>query len=61
MRGCRIVLTKKDGNKVWINPMHVTKMEKTPDDRYFIFVTNGEVYQIDGKTARNLENSFESD
>ena len=35
------------------------KMEKTPDGHYFLYLVNGDMYEIDHKTARMVENYFE--
>ena len=50
MKEFKLIINLVDGRKVWINLLHVLKMEITPDGRYFLFLTNGEVYPIDGRT-----------
>lgn len=51
----KLTLTRVDGTRVWINMSHILKMEKTPDGRYLLVLVNGEVYPIDFKTARVVE------
>ena len=59
MRPFKLVLDLPNGEKVWINLMQMLKMKKTPDDRYFLYLVNGEVYEINHRTARQVENYFE--
>lgn len=59
MRSFKLVLEKKDGTKVWINLVHMVKMEKTPDGRYYLYLINGDVFEISHSTARFVENYFE--
>ena len=51
----KLTITRIDGTRVWINMSHILKMEKTPDGRYSICLVNGEVYPIDPRTARIIE------
>lgn len=59
MRDFKLVLEKADGTKVWINLMHMVKMEKDPNGNYFLFLVNGDVFPISRSTARFVENYFE--
>ena len=59
MRDFKLVLEKSDGTKVWINLIHMVKMEKGPKGNYFLFLTNGDIYPISHSTARFVENYFE--
>ncbi len=59
MRSFKLVLDTPNGGKVWINIPQMLKMEKTPDGRYFLYLINGEVYEINHKTASLVENYFE--
>ena len=51
----KLTLKRIDGTNVWINMSYIMKMEKTPDGRYSIHLVNGEIYPIDTKTARVVE------
>ncbi len=59
MRACKLVLSMSDGTKVWINLEQMLKMTKTPDGNYYLYMVNGEKYQIDHSTARVIENCLE--
>lgn len=59
MRSFKFTIDFADGRRIWINLMQMLKMEKLPDSRYFIYLINGEKYEIDKKTARDVENYFE--
>lgn len=59
MREFKLVLELPDKTKVWINIPQMLKMEKTPDGHYFLYLVNGDMYEIDHKTARMVENYFE--
>ncbi len=54
-----ITIEFPDDRKIWINPQQILKMEKTPDDHYFIHMANGEVFEIGRRTAGNIESYFE--
>lgn len=55
----KVVVDLPNGKRVWINTAHLVKMEKTPDDRYFVYLINGEVYEINRGDAAKVENCFE--
>ncbi len=59
MRSFKLVLGMPDGGKVWINIPQMLKMEKTADGHYFLYLVNGDMYEIDHKTASMVENYFE--
>lgn len=59
MRPFKLVLGMPDGGKVWINIPQMLKMEKTADGHYFLYLVNGDMYEIDHKTASMVENYFE--
>lgn len=59
MRSFKLVLDLPDGGKVWINIPQMLKMEKTADGHYFLYLVNGEMYEINHKTASMVENYFE--
>ena len=59
MSGFKLVLAMPDGGRVWINLGQMIKMEKTADGHYFIYMINGEMYEIDRSSARMVENYFE--
>ena len=59
MRDFKLVLSLQDGSKVWINIPQMLKMVKTPTGEYYLYLVNGESYQIDHGTARMVENYFE--
>ena len=48
-----------DGKKVWINILHVIKMEITPDGHYFLFLANGETYHIDKDIYEDIKDYFD--
>ena len=55
----RIVIEFSNGHRIWVNPQHIVKMEKTVDGRYFIYLSNGEYYEISLHSARIFENYLE--
>ena len=59
MRSFKLVLDLPDGGKVWINIPQMLKMEKTADGHYFLYLVNGDMYEINHKTASMVENYFE--
>ena len=59
MRFFKLVLQLHDGSKIWVNLPQILKMEQKSDGQYFLYLINGEVYEIDHKTARMVENYFE--
>lgn len=59
MRFFKLVLQLTDGSKIWVNLPQILKMEQKSDGQYFLYLVNGEVYEIDHKTARMIENYFE--
>lgn len=59
MRSFKLVLALSDGSRLWINPNHIVKMVRTPNDRYFIYLSSGETYEIDHGSARNVEEFLE--
>lgn len=58
MSDYKVVLELRSGEKIWINPRQVVKMVKNPEGRYFIYLTNKEVYEVDRRTASTLEDFF---
>lgn len=59
MRNFKLVLDMPDGGKVWINIPQMLKMEKTADGHYFLYLVNGDMYEISHKIASMVENYFE--
>ena len=59
MRFFKLVIELPDKGKVWINLPQILKMEKTPDGHYFLYLVNGEMFELDHSTARMVENYFE--
>lgn len=64
MRWCfvkdfKVILNMPDGKKVWINILHVIKMEITPDGHYFLFLANGETYHIDKDIYEDIKDYFD--
>lgn len=55
----KLVVYRKDGTKVWINPYQIVKMEQLPSGDYFVILTNGECFPVDYQSARRIENFFE--
>ena len=59
MRYFKLVLDMPDGSKVWINIPQILKMEKTADGHYFLYLVDGEMFELTHKEARMVENYFE--
>ena len=59
MGGFKLIIEKRDGTKIWINPAYIIKMEKDLNDNYFIFLTTGDIFLISRSTARDVENYFQ--
>ena len=36
MGGFKLIIEKRDGTKIWINPAYIIKMEKDLNDNYFM-------------------------
>lgn len=58
--GAKIILSLANDSRLWLNPNQIVKMERTPEGRYFVFMTNGEVFEIDRRTAGAIENHFQN-
>lgn len=56
----KIVLELADGSKLWINRLMILKMRKAADGRYFIYLVNGEFYEINNQQARMVEDVLEN-
>ena len=56
----KVTIKLQDGSIVWLNRALVVKMRKAPDGRYFVYMINGECYEIDNKQARLVEDVLES-
>ena len=54
----KVVIEVPTGEKVWINPRQVVKMVKSVSGRYFIYLSNGETYEVDRRKASTLEDFF---
>ena len=59
MKAAKLVLAKPDGTRVWINLFQVLKMEKLPNGRFYLFLINGEVFEINLDSARIVEKFLE--
>ena len=59
MRGFKLDLEMPDGSRVWVNGPQILKMVKTVDDRYFLYLVNGEMYEISRRMASTVEDYFE--
>ena len=59
MADTRIVIETPNDGKIWLNPQQILKMEKTPDDRFFIHMVNGEIFEVGKRTAGKVEDYFE--
>ena len=59
MSDVRVTLELADGRTIWLNPRLMLKMEKTPDGRFFVYMVNGETYEIGRKEAGRVEDFFE--
>ena len=57
--GAKLILAMNNDTRLWINPAQIIKMERSPDGRFFIYLTNGEVYEVDRRMAGAVENYFE--
>lgn len=60
MKSAKLILNKPDGTKIWVNMLLVVKMEKLSDGKYFLFLLNGEVFEISQDSARTVERFLES-
>ena len=58
--GAKIILSLANDSRLWLNPNQIVKMERTPEGRFFVFMTNGEVFEIDRRTAGAIENHFQN-
>lgn len=58
--GMKLILALANDSRLWINPAQILKMERTVEGRYFIYLTNGEIYEIDRRAAGAVENYFEN-
>lgn len=56
----KLILTMANETRLWINPAQIVKMERTPEGRFFIYLINGEIYEIDRRLASAVENYFEN-
>ena len=56
---CSIKIKRLDGTVIWLNIYNMVKMIKDQQERYFIYMLNGEVFQIDKSNARKIENMME--
>ncbi len=59
MRSFKFVIDLPNGGKVWLNLPQIIKMEKTPEGQYFVYLVNGEKYELNHSAARKVENYFE--
>ncbi|MBQ4565905.1 MAG: flagellar FlbD family protein [Oscillospiraceae bacterium] len=57
--GAKIILTMANESRLWLNPGQIVKMECTPEGRYYVFMTNGEVFEVNRRAAGAIENYFE--
>lgn len=57
--GAKLILAMNNDTRLWINPAQIVKMERTLDGRFFIHLTNGEIYEVDRRMAGAVENYFE--
>lgn len=57
--GAKVILSMANDTRLWLNPNQIVKMERTPEGRFFVFMTNGEVFEIDRRAAGAIENFFE--
>ena len=55
----KFIVEYDTGEKVWLNLDHAIKLVKTADNRYFLYLINGETYEIDHRTASKVENFFD--
>ena len=61
MLDCRIVFNTTDGKRIWINPLHIIKMTRTHDKRFFVLMVNGEEFEISHDSAKDFEKFLEDD
>ena len=59
MANARVVIDTPNKGRIWLNAQQIGKMERIPDGRYFVTMVNGQVFEIDSRTASNLESYFE--
>ena len=60
MEKCKLILELEDGTRVWLNMFQMVKMVKTPDGKYFLHMSNSEVFAISYKDAKRVEGLLES-
>lgn len=59
MSSFKLVIDLADGTRIWVNMFQIVKMQKDTAGRYFIFLTNGECYEVDRRTASTVEEFLE--
>ncbi|MBE6793107.1 MAG: hypothetical protein E7534_06410 [Ruminococcaceae bacterium] len=59
MMSFKLKLEMPDDTTVWVNMLQIVKMQKDAAGRYFIFMSNGEVFEINHSAAKRVEECFE--
>ena len=54
-----LTVKKPNGVKVWLNLETIIKLEETPDKHYYIFLVNGEWFEIGSREADKIKEWFE--
>ena len=54
--GAKLILSLANDSRIWLNPGQIVKMERTPEGRFYVFMSNGEVFEVDRRAAGAIEN-----
>ena len=54
--GAKLILSLANDARIWLNPGQIVKMERTPEGRFYVFMSNGEVFEVDRRAAGAIEN-----
>ena len=58
MSDFKVVIETHNGERIWINPRCVVKMIRDRHGRYFIYLINGDIYEVGRREASTLEDFF---
>ena len=57
--GAKLILSLANDSRIWLNPGQIVKMERTPEGRFYVYKSKGEVLEVDRRAAGAIENYFE--
>ena len=60
MQKCKLILDLADGTRVFLNMFQMVKMVKTRDEKYFLYMSNGDVFPISYHEAKKVDRLLES-